>query len=234
MTKKRPNDGEQPLSAEARAKLNRSLLAKSGCTKSGIARMLLVLEAAGALAEGVLDAATADHIRRDVGRAAKTMAKANTPFGPVIQEIVLPTTPAFKWEVIQPQALVFMLSMVSPAFAAGMIESIEKHSKQQIVIYIDECTPGNILRPDQGRAVNNIFWAFSTWPEYMLQRDWCWMTFGCIRSRTLETLPGKMTALAKFIIHSFFSPTSHNFATCGGMVQCRPGENRVFLADFAG
>ena len=222
------------MSASKRAKLNRSMLANSGCTKSGIARILLTLQAGGALAEGVVDVATEEHVRKDVAKAAGDIAKTTTPYGPVVQEIKLPTTPPFKWEVINPLAFVYVLSTISSTFADVMAQCIEKHGRQKIVIYIDEARPGNILRPDKGRAVNNIFWAFSSWPDWMLHRDWCWFTFGCMRTSTLQKLPGKMTALVRHIVEQFFSRTGPNFATSGCMIQIKPGENSIFLADLVG
>ena len=149
------------------------MLASSGCTKSGIARILLVLHSAGALAEGVVDVATTEHIRKDIAKSALEVASASTPFGPVLQEITLPTDPPFRWEIIHPLAAIYMLSKVSPAFAAIMGQCIDSHRKQRIVIYVDEAKPGNVLRPDEGRGVNNIFWAFSTWPEWLLRRSMC-------------------------------------------------------------
>lgn len=156
-----------------------------------------------------------------------------TPFGTVLQTMTLECTPPLEWSYIHPIALVYMLSEVSSEFSALMHRIIDKLNSNDptlnIILYIDECRPGNVLRPDKGRAVQHILWSFVEFPEWLTVRDQGWFTFGCIRSKCIETLPSHISCLMKHIVHTFL-----NFGTTGGMVATSSSDPRIFKANIAG
>ena len=84
--------------------LEQTLLAESSCSKSALARVLLKLHNQGCLVEGVVRSADARSIRRDLGEAAKALANYVTPFGCLLQSMVLNTQPPLKWVFVNPLA----------------------------------------------------------------------------------------------------------------------------------
>lgn len=215
------------------AKVHRALLATaSSCPKVGIARILLALHKEGLLDEGLVPRADENAVRKSIGKSAAELAVAVTPFGPLVQSIDLPTTPAFKWDFIHPMALVFYLSTVSISFSK-LMESVCT-GMMNIVINMDEAKPGNPLRPDHGRATNNIFWVFSEFPEWLLRREFAWFTFGTLRSTIVDKLVGGVSELMKIILHVFWSPSSHNFQSGGGLFRRVSGEHTIVKATLEG
>ena len=110
----------------------------------------------------------------------------------------LETTPPFRWPFIHPMALLWLLFKLPASFAELITECMDKSpSGLRIVIFVDEFTPGNVLRPDRGRAMQHVLWAFVDWPEWVLCRATSWLTFGCIRTSLLASLPGGMSNFMK-------------------------------------
>jgi len=219
-----------------RVRIERSLLASGACPKSTLARILCTLHAEGFLADGLVDDGDSEeHVRKSIAAAARGLGTQATPFGPVVQEMTLNTTPPFTWQYIHPVALVYSLSQASPGFATMMGNCIDASSGPLgIVLFVDEARPGNVLRPDKGRAVQNIYWAFSEWPEWYLSRADAWLNFGCLRSNIVAQLPGGMSGLMVQILHRFFNTKGPNFAVAGGMIDRGPLGAVVFKARLAG
>jgi hypothetical protein len=219
--------------AGKRRKLEQSLCAETTCSKSAIARILLRLQRSGALIDGVLEHDNVKGIRSNLQKAVSDLANRMTPFGPVLQSMMLECTPPLKWEFIHPIALVYMLSQISTEFSDLMRDIISKLNSASpalnILLYIDECRPGNVLRPDKGRALQHILWTFVEFPEWLTVRDQGWFTFGCIRTSAIATLPSHISCLMKHVVHSFL-----NFGTTGGMVASPTSGPLLFKAKLAG
>jgi hypothetical protein len=216
-----------------RRKLEQSLVAETSCSKSAIARILLRLHREGALHDGVLEHRNERGIRGNLQKAVNDLANRMTPFGPVLQSMTLECSPPLKWDFIHPIALVYMLSQISAGFSALMHNIIGKLNSNSpelnILLYIDECRPGNVLRPDKGRALQHILWTFVEFPEWLTVRDQGWFTFGCIRTSAIATLPGHISCLMKHVAKSLL-----NFGTTGGMVAAPNSEPLLFKAKLAG
>lgn len=218
------------LSEDESKRLRRSMVASSSCPKAGIAQILLKLHQEGLLADGFIDNANEDAVRKSLGKAVGELAAARTPYGPLVQEMELDTTPPARWPFIHPLALVFHLSASSAAFSRLMSSCLEKVAGGllKIVIFVDEHRPGNVLRPDAGRATQGVYWCFSDWPEWLLCRANAWLTFGVIRTTMIEKCRGFMSEFMKNIVHVFFHPVNTSFASTGGLLH-RPGGDIVIL-----
>ena len=83
-------------SGEPAKRLRRSIVAASSSPKAGIARVLLKLHEEGLLAEGVIDSQNEDSIKMSLGKAVGEIAAVRTPWGPLVQEMVLATDPPTK------------------------------------------------------------------------------------------------------------------------------------------
>ena len=105
-----------------------------------------------------------------------------------------PPMAPIKWSFIHPLALIFYLSSVYVAFAKIMSETFDACKSLgrdlRVVIFVDEYRPGNVLRPDAGRATQGVYWRFSDWPAWLLTRANAWLTFGAIRTSIVEKCKG--------------------------------------------
>ena len=228
-------DTSSAPSDEQRAKVERRLVARTSVPKSSIAKILVELHAHGMLADGVLGNTNENEVRKHISKAVAANADEVTPYGPVMQTIVLDAQPpyaAFRWDFIHPLALLLLLAKLSCNFAAVLLQCVAARSgAHPIVIYIDEVRPGNVLRPDKGRATQNIFWATASWPEWLLCRANAWLTFGRLRSCVVEKLPGGVSNLMRQVLLKFFDPAGPSFAT--GVALNAGGSSVLFCCYFA-
>lgn len=49
-----------------------------------------------------------------------------------------------------------------------------------IILYLDEATPGNQLRPDNGRACQCVFWSILEFPQWFRSRNLGWLPFSYV------------------------------------------------------
>ena len=70
-----------------------------------------------------------------------------TPYGKVLQRMDLGLAALPYWEYIHPMALLFYLAGLSITFASMMMECTVSGVPCNIIIYIDEITPGNPCGP---------------------------------------------------------------------------------------
>ena len=78
--------------------------------------------------------------------------RTETPYGPVLQhmDLVVDDKP-FAWPFIHPFAMLYYACSCCEAFALMLKRSLSGRPGS-VVIYADECTPGNVLRPDDGAS----------------------------------------------------------------------------------
>ena len=74
-----------------------------------------------------------------------------------------------------------------------------------IVIYADECEPGNPLRTDPGRLLQCIYLCFVEWPPWLLARSGAWLNLGFIRSILCKRVRAGMSGLMATMLRMFFS-----------------------------
>ena len=85
-----------------------------------------------------------------------------TPYGELIQRLDMDGRPGP--EYINPFALLFKLCTVNVAFAT-FLKSCCKGGRARVIIYADETRPGNVLRPDKGRALQCLYWTLAEFPQ---------------------------------------------------------------------
>ena len=107
----------------------------------------------------------------------KKISRLDTVYGKVSHElpIELEDWTIHKLYVNNPFALVFAAASLSKPFS----RFLQKHLKQtnKIVFYCDETTPGNALRPDNGRSYEALLWTFGEFPIWYRTRRHGWFKF---------------------------------------------------------
>ena len=107
------------LDDERRKKLRAELVASTGATKSGIAKVLQTLQGEGLLKDDKLGAPKE---RDRLTEASAHHARADTPYGKVVQRVAIPMTtgPPLAWEFINPFAFIWYLSTICCGFSEMM------------------------------------------------------------------------------------------------------------------
>ena len=103
----------------------------------------------------------------------------------------------------------------------------------RIVICIDECQPGNPLRPEKSRMLQCIYWAIADWPQWLLHRTAAWPVFGLLRSTECEQMPDAGSQLMRLVLSTFFPREGQSFLR-GLMVNDGVGNPYMFKAIFGG
>ncbi len=111
----------------------------------------------------------------------------------------------------------------------------------KLVFYVDECRPGNPLRPDRGRAVQCVYWTLSNLPHWYRSRRNGWFVFTIMLSKRVAELRGGVSALMRQTLRFFFQPCGWNFRVHGvrcprddGTVWALRAEFSCFLSDEKG
>ena len=203
---------QQPLSKSARQDVRAELVARASGTKACIARVLQTLQQRGLLNDDHLGC---DDEARKLTKAAHGHADTNTPYGRVVQNmaIQLVNGQTFGWEFIHPLAFLWYMTSKSARLGELMAAAISSAAGGilSLLLYGDEFTPGNPLRPDGGRKIFAFYYAFLEWPVWMLHHRDAWFCFGSLRVNVIEKAVGGTAAIFSKIVQTMFTTTPANF-----------------------
>ena len=207
-----------------------SVAARAQCSLAAVSRTLAGLIEEGLSGNVEADLGAADSVRRVLSAGSRAHAEATTPYGEVMQHLAVN---GVNIPFVSPKALLHYLCSVSPDFASllGSVASASHDRTLRLVLYADEVTPGNVLRPDAGRKFWAIYWTVCEFPEFFRRSEDSWFTVATIRSKFLETIPGGLSAVMKEFLKHVWLPETGNLATTGLMVPV-PGGRQWFRATF--
>ena len=136
-----------------------------------------------------------------------------TPVGKVIQPVSLQLADneTYRCACINPCALLYHLCCTLDSFAR-FFWSLMRSGIASLILYTDECTTGNQLRPDCKTKLQCVYWTFSFFPHWYRARSTGWFSFTYIPYEVQERVVGGMAAVGKVILKAFFSDT-FNFST---------------------
>lgn len=114
------------------------------------------------------------------------------PCGKIKQSTVLTVEGnPFLWHYLQPCALINRLCQLQPRLG----DLIRSNGGPRLAVYMDEIKPGNVLRPDHGRAVACFYWTFANVPGWFQCRQHGWFFFAGFPVSKLDGLLGGYTGL---------------------------------------
>ena len=195
--------------AAKRVKALSAVAACGWCPKSSLGKILATLsefDACGTARQG----------RREVAEAVLHHATAMTPYGPVVQQLdfSIDQERTHSMAYIHPFALIFYLCSLNSCFGA-LLRDCLRNRLCRIVMYIDEIKPGNVLRPDKGRATPCVYWTFLEFPEWFRRRAIGWMSLAFVRTAIVLEFPGQVSGLMRALLHKLFSSDGHHFQRTG-------------------
>ncbi len=177
--------------------------------------------------------------RRDIRLARRDIARQMTPFGPLVQEVDVRRKDGavFNMPIQHPWAMLHFAS----EHCCNLSRIIEKTcisspctptAPWDLILYSDEITPGNQLKPDNSRKTWAVYYAFAQYGAEALQNEDVWLVATLIRAPTIEHIAGGMSAVMGAILKVFYSRTSHNMQTAGILLHLGHNNSlvRVFTA----
>ena len=198
-------------------------------SKASIARVLSVLKAKGQLTD---DRIGGPREYAAIVRASTVHGKAKTRYGTVVQRLVL--SDDYILEYVHPCAYFYYLSIICDDFCQFINKIVDKAGSQplHVILYGDEMTPGNPMRPDKGRESWQWSFAILQYPNHLLHSIGGWSHITTLRSKVINGLTGGVPLLAKTILHILFAG-AHNF-TDGFFVHRPDGGMRMIKGTFMG
>lgn len=106
-------------------------------------------------------------------------------------------------------------------FEQAVLRNPPSHSRPwRLIVYVDEITPGNPLRPDNQRKISAFYASFLEFQDF-LRCEESWMVLGVLRSSVVKEIAGGMSAAIRQLLRSMLvGPRSLRTAgaVCGTMV----------------
>eukprot|EP00973_Karenia_brevis_P029098 4014283-Karenia_brevis.AAC.1 len=124
----------------------------------------------------------------------KFVASLHCKYGHVLASTKLPRKAGedYEWQYVCPIALMQLTCERSLNFTVFLEDALRGGA--ELVIYADEFTPGNVLRPDKGRQALAIYWSLNGFPSWWQARNSAgWFYFGLLATRVVETLEAEVS-----------------------------------------
>ena len=119
----------------------------------------------------------------------------------------------FDWAHSCPQKLLQYFVEKSHPFAQMLEKRMAETPCNQAhpwscVMYCDEVTPGNILRPDSGRKVHCFYMSFRELGPEVLCHSEGWLPIAVLRNTAVKTVRGKLSAAMRQLLRCLFTGPS--------------------------
>ena len=155
--------------------------------------------------------------------------------GPIVRSMKIPCKDggSVDWQYLHPCALLPALSKKRPEFG----DLLKNAETQRICVYMDEITPGNVLRPDHGRSVVMWYWTLLDLPDWFTGRNDGWFYFAAFPVKQIGDIQDGYSYLFGRMMEIFLEQEGPlNFTTgfpCNssrGMFLCK-GKLEALLSD---
>lgn len=191
----------------------------------------------------ILENVRRNPIEGEVSRHALNRASSSS-VADVRTTLRLPKTTGgtFEWHILQPQNVLQKLVGASSGLKAAFEEAWSAQPCSfdrpwSLVMYFDELTPGNVLRPDNKRKTMAVYLSVRELGPQVLCHCEAWATIALVRTSVIRTIVGGWSRMLKDLVRSMFLGAS-GFGTAGVVLQLdRPrllfAQLRNILADEA-
>ena len=140
-------------------------------------------------------------------RARKTIAKRQTPYGPLVRSLNVKLNGGSdgKIYVQDPFAMLHFCAETSSSFSRILKRTSRSSHKWKLVVYNDEVSPTNPLKSGTDRRkVEAFYWSFADFGPKILSNDRLWFILTVSRSLTAHKMQGGMTALLRMLLRECF------------------------------
>lgn len=118
---------------------------------------------------------------------------------------------SFNWSLASPALELQYFCKRVPAFRALVATALASHGpKLGMVLYVDEATPGNVLRPQNKRKMWDIFWSIKEFGPHRLCMEEVWMPLAVLRTEIVKKVAGGFGNCMRLMLRHCF------VKDCGG------------------
>ena len=123
----------------------------------------------------------------------------------------------FSWYMLKPH-LIVRVAVKTNTTCRHIVHAAARRcplaAPWNLILYHDEITPGNVLRPDNKNKIMAIYFSFIEFKE-MLRCEDAWLPIGVLRHSLLSKIKGGVSGVTKMLVRDMFLPSvsSLNFTT---------------------
>jgi len=119
-------------------------------------------------------------------------------------ELPLGNGGSFKWPIITLQKFTVLCAGHCAQFRTEITKALEKHKPTQerpwrIVVYLDDVTPGNIVRPDNNRKATCFYMSFMELGDY-LRFEEAWLPVAILRTTVSHSVQGGLPCAIRLLL----------------------------------
>ena len=143
--------------------------------------------------------------RKDCNRAARDSLR-----GMLLQtQLPCKTGGTFTWSYLDPQRLLRKCIDQSPQLAEAYGEALRNHpcgpeAPWSMILYFDELTPGNVLRPDNHRKMMAVYMSFRELGIDRLCKTEYWFTLAVVRVDMIRKVDGQWSHMFRVLLRTLF------------------------------
>ena len=155
-----------------------------------------------------------------------------TPYGAVLQHMHIDGMDG-PFPYINPLAFLYYACRRVKQLGELVVDVARKHPEGcSIILYIDECNPGNPLRVGAPRQLQCMYWTIAEFPSSILSSMDGWFYFGLLKSRSADQIEGGLSPLIKHTLRAFWP--LHDPSFTDGVQVAGLESHAVFTARFCG
>ena len=125
----------------------------------------------------------------------------------------------FEWEIAAFGKLLNFFIDESAAFRGLTERAVAQRHNMNMLLYIDEITPGNVLRPDNRRKVWAIYASFYEFGKDELCKEYVWLPVARLRSDVAKRVAGGMSSCMRVLCNSLWGEGQQALATEGVLLN---------------
>ena len=178
----------------------RDIANEAAISEAALSRVLAKIQRAPSLLEDIGNAA-ASTLRKDFTKAAqRTLETLGSKVElPQVNGTVRTLTAA------SPQSILMHFVETQPAVKELMQVKLRDHQQPwRMVLYHDEVTPGNVLRPDNKRKICAIYASFLEFGSCLIRDELLWMPLAIVKHDLAVTSVGGLSGIILIIFRKFF------------------------------
>lgn len=137
----------------------------------------------------------------------------------------------FVWEIASLGELLNYFVESSEEFGAVMWQALFQRHHLQLVLYLDELTPGNVLKPDNRRKLWAIYGSFHELGREQLYKEYVWLPLACLRSDTAKKVKGGVSGCMRALCNDLFGEGLQNVSQAGVILKL-PNKSKLFTVSL--
>lgn len=145
------------------------------------------------------------------------MANAASIMDSIAQQVSLPLAAGgeTQWTIASPYLLLKYFLEHCPVYRDMFLRTtsttLAAHDHLSVILYHDEFTPGQVLKPDNKRKTTGFYFTFLQFGEF-IRSEYAWLPCAVLRHTTATLVDGGISTATRMVLRSFFC-TEENFST---------------------